>query len=276
MTESIIHKTMYFAAPKHRVWDFLTKADLVAKWFNRPDKDITQGASFDLSERDTGEVLCAGKAIEMSPKDFMAWEFTVNVMGGHTSRVEWHLADHHKGTILTLKHSGLPQTAEAIGLLRALDKGWHDYLNALYTASEPQSYKATIATLADADTAQKAILYEMPLWWSDRVEKTDTGFTIRFNNSHVTCAFDPENPLHWDVTDAKMIIEDVADDTEWTGTSLIWTITPTDQGTDITLHHKGLNETLDCLDVCTRGWQLYFETSLKAHLSGGTPTPQTH
>ncbi len=276
MTEAIIQKTMYFAAPKDRVWAFLTKAELVATWFNRPNKDLTQGAAFDLAECDTGEVLCGGKVTEMRPTDFMAWDFTVTAMGGHTSHVEWHLADHDGGTQLTLKHSGLPQSGEALGLLRALDHGWHGYLNALYGAAALNDYKATIHTNATPDQIKTALRDELHMWWSDRVKTTDTGFTIRFNNSHVTCAYDAENPLHWHVTDAKMIIEDVADDTEWTGTSLIWTLQDTDTGTDITLHHKGLNENLECLDVCTRGWELYFESSLKAHLAGETPTPQTH
>lgn len=276
MTEATIQKTLYFAAPKARVWDFLTKADLVATWFNRPSGDLALGEDFDLSECDTGQVLCSGKVTEMTPDDFMAWDFTVDAMGGHTSRVEWHLSDHEEGTQLRLIHSGLPQSGEALGLLRALDHGWHGYLNTLYAASALTDYKATIQTPASPAQVKTALRDELHMWWSDRVKTSDTGFTIRFNNSHVTCAYDAENPLIWQVTDAKMIIEDVADDTEWTGTSLIWTIQGTDTGSDITLQHKGLNEALECLDVCSRGWGLFFETSLKAHLSGGEPTPQTH
>ena len=59
------------------------------------------------------------------------------------------------------------------------------------------------------------------------------------------------------------------------GTSLLWHIAPEGGGSRITLIHKGLNDTLDCRDVCARGWQKYFEHSLREHLCGGQPTPET-
>ena len=135
MTDIKIEKTVHLAAPKSQVWEFLTKAELIAQWFNAPRKDLTLGEDFELAERDTGEVLCWGKVLEMSPTDFMAWDFTVGPANGHMSRVEWHLSDAHNGTALTLRHSGLPQTEDGFGLILALDKGWHGFLNALYVAS---------------------------------------------------------------------------------------------------------------------------------------------
>lgn len=279
MTEVNIEKTIHLAAPKTHVWNFLTKADLIAQWFNTPDQDLVEGEDFKLAERDSGEVLCWGRVLEMAPTDFMAWDFTVGPAAGQMSRVEWHLSETHKGTSLTLRHSGLPQTQEGFDLILALDKGWHGFLSTLYEASAPQDYAATISTPATVAAAKHAILSEMHLWWSDRVQLQNNGFTIRFNNSHVTYEFEEacrENQMVWRCTDAHMIIEDVPDTTEWRGTRLLWEIIPTDSGSDISLIHEGLNEGLECLDVCTRGWELYFESSLKAHLSGGTPTPQTH
>ncbi|WP_422064037.1 hypothetical protein [Shimia sp.] len=138
-----------------------------------------------------------------------------------------------------------------------------------------QNYRASISVPMDAAHARTAIFDEMHLWWTLRAERTPDGVTARFNNSHVTFVFDTNQPLIWRCTDAHMIIEDVADTTEWTGTCLHWTITPTSDGCDITLEHKGLNASLDCLDVCTRGWQHFFENSLLAHLSGQTPAPET-
>ncbi|MEE2946264.1 MAG: SRPBCC domain-containing protein [Pseudomonadota bacterium] len=280
MTEIKIEKTIHLTAPKSHVWEFLTKADLIAKWFNAPSKDLAPGEEFELAERDSGEVLCWGKVLEMSPTDFMAWDFTVGPANGHMSRVEWHLADAQSGTTLTLRHTGLPQTADGFGLILALDKGWHGFLNTLYEASDPKDYTATITTPATAEAAQNAILNEMHLWWSDRVELEENGFTIRFNKSHARFEFEAscasENQLVWRCTDANMIIENVDDTTEWHNSRLIWDITPTPTGSEVSLTHEGLNEKMECLDVCTRGWELYFENSLKSHLSGETPTPQTH
>lgn len=280
MTEIQIEKTIHLAAPKSHVWKYLTQGALIAEWFNTPDADLQVGKDFKLAEQDSGDVLCWGKVLEMRPPNFMSWEFTVGPANGHMSRVEWHLTETHNGTSLTLRHTGLPQSAEGFGLILALDKGWHGFLNALYEAAALNNYTATITASADVETARNAILKEMHLWWSDRIDLSEGGFTIRFNNSHVTFSFEepcrPESQLVWRCTDANMIIENVADTTEWLGTRLIWDITTLPDGSEISLTHEGLNESLECLDVCTRGWEHYFETSLKAHLSGDIPSPQTH
>lgn len=140
-------------------------------------------------------------------------------------------------------------------------------------------YSATIHVPADPQVTSHAIRKEMHIWWSTRVELGQNSATIRFNNSHVTFAFNPDDQamsFEWPCTDANMVIDGVADTTEWTGTSLIWAIVPAGSGSDITLTHKGLNHTLACLDVCTRGWQHFFEGSLRKHLSGDAPTPETN
>ncbi len=132
MTEIQIEKTIHLAASKSHVWQYLTKGELIALWFNTPDGDMEAGRDFKLAERDGGEVLCWGKVLEMTPPDYMAWEFTVGPANGQMSRVEWLLNDSHNGTTLTLRHSGLPQDADGFGLILALDKGWHGFLNTLY------------------------------------------------------------------------------------------------------------------------------------------------
>ena len=150
MTEIQIEKTIHLAAPKSHVWKYLTQGDLIAQWFNTPDADLQAGKDFKLAERDSGEVLCWGKVLEMTPPDFMAWEFTVGPANGHMSRVEWHLKDNHTGTTLTLRHSELPQDADGFGLVLALDKGWHGFLHTLYQVAAPQDYSATIAVPVEA------------------------------------------------------------------------------------------------------------------------------
>lgn len=138
-------------------------------------------------------------------------------------------------------------------------------------------YSATITVPADPATAKRAIRDEMHIWWTKRVDLDGSVATVRFNNSHAT--FDRGTSdgadMRWPCLDANMIIEDVPDAAEWTGTELHWTVTGKGDGSEITLTHVGLNEHLECLDVCTRGWQHFFETSLKAHLSGDAPTPET-
>ncbi len=138
-------------------------------------------------------------------------------------------------------------------------------------------YSASIETTVSAASAALAIRNEMDIWWSLRVEQNDQQATIRFRNSHVTFAFDPngtDNRFSWTCTDAHMIIEDVGDYGEWKGTKLLWDTVPTATGSRVTLTHQGLNPDLECHGVCVAGWGRYFENSLKNHLNGGTPSPE--
>ena len=140
-------------------------------------------------------------------------------------------------------------------------------------------YSASIETTARAEKAARAIQQETNLWWSIRVEQVGQQAIIRFRNSHVTFAFDPEgtdNQFTWTCTDAHMIIEDVGDYGEWKGTKLRWDIVPTATGRRVTLTHQGLNHDLECHRVCVAGWGHFFENNLKNHLNGDTPTPETN
>jgi len=138
-------------------------------------------------------------------------------------------------------------------------------------------YSATITVAADPATAARAIHDDLTIWWSTRVDRDATGFTIRFNNSHVRFEADargaPER-LIWTCTEANMIIQGVPDAAEWQGTSLIWDLRPEGTGTAITLTHRGLTPEIDCHKVCVAGWQHFFEKSLCDHLNGQPASPE--
>lgn len=138
-------------------------------------------------------------------------------------------------------------------------------------------YTATITTTASPLTAAQAIDRDLELWWSTRVDRHANGFTVRFNNSHARFERDAgSNDLAfgWTCTDAHMIIEDVPDASEWAGTQLLWSVTPTESGSTVSLTHRGLTPQIACFDVCQRGWQHFFESSLRNHLNGQVAQPE--
>ncbi|KAJ55289.1 hypothetical protein ACMU_11360 [Actibacterium mucosum KCTC 23349] len=280
MTDTTISKSVFLPATRMVVWQYLTDPAKMERWFHPADAPLAEGQDYTLRNGRDGDRMCWGKVIEMRAPEYMKWDFTVGPMEGAMSTVEWHLADAPGGTRLTMAHAGLPETAEAFGLVLALDKGWHAFLGNLHVLAEADAtgdYSATITVPATPETAKVAIFDEMDIWWSKRVDRSDNGVTVHFGGSHVSFDFagDDDGGYHWHCRDANMLIEDVDDATEWAGTSLIWHIRPEPGGSRITLTHQGLNADLACHDVCTRGWQKYFETSLRAHLSGETPMPET-
>ncbi len=72
--------------------------------------------------------MCWGKVIEMRKPEYMRWDFTVGPLNGRMTCVEWRIEPASSGVRLSLEHSGLPEGAEAFGLILAMDKGWHGFL----------------------------------------------------------------------------------------------------------------------------------------------------
>ena len=138
-------------------------------------------------------------------------------------------------------------------------------------------YSAKITTTTPPRQVRHAITAGIEIWWTNRVDRHADGFTVRFNKSHATFTQDhggTDTAFAWTCTDAHMIIEGVDDLEEWTGTRLIWSVTPAPSGSIVRLTHEGLTPDIACFDVCRRGWQHFFETSLRNHLNGQTAAPE--
>lgn len=269
-----IQKSVFLPANPDTVWAHLTRADLLGKWFHPAKEDMREGHPYTLLSAKDGGTMCWGVVEKATPSQHMRWSFTVGSMDGMMSTVDWRLAPAPGGTLLTLEHSGLPEGGEGYGLVLELDKGWHGFVGNLHAMGD--DYTATIQTPATPDITKAAIFDQMHDWWTTSVEKTSDGATLRFGKSHATFKFSERDGTYiWSCTDANMIAEGLTDTSEWQGTSLVWQILPDGKGSRVTLSHIGLTPALDCHGVCTRGWQHFFETSLFAHLSGKTASPET-
>ena len=136
MTDTTIRKSIFLPVSKQHAWEYLTKADLLNKWFHPSDADLAEGQDYTLRSQKDGDRMCWGTVEEMVPHDYMRWSFTVGPANGVMSTVEWTLSDAPGGTRLSLVHSGLPTDAEGFGLVLALDKGWHGFLGGLRNCTE--------------------------------------------------------------------------------------------------------------------------------------------
>jgi uncharacterized protein YndB with AHSA1/START domain len=127
MADRTISKTIHIAAPPEMVWDYLTKADLMGKWFHKPESDLAPGAAISMIGKD-GNPICWGTVEEMQPHTRLAFSFSARPMNGLMTRVDWSLHPDNGGTRLDLTHSGFQDGAEGFGLLVAFDKGWDGHL----------------------------------------------------------------------------------------------------------------------------------------------------
>ena len=61
---------------------------------------------------------------------------------------------------------------------------------------------------------------------------------------------------------------------DWVGTQPTFTITPVDSGTSaLTFEHRGLDDRLECKQMCSRSWDHFVGTSLRELVEGGTGAP---
>ena len=125
---TLIEKSVFIASDAETVWDYLTDPDLLGQWFHPATEPLTEGRDFTLVSKNDGERMCFGKVLSMRKPEYMKWDFSVGPLNGHMTCVEWNIVPAPGGVRLGLVHSGLPDNADAFGLVLALDKGWHGFL----------------------------------------------------------------------------------------------------------------------------------------------------
>ncbi|SPJ30787.1 SRPBCC family protein [Falsiruegeria mediterranea] len=128
MTDAVLRKSIYLNAKRETVWDYLTQPDRLAEWFHRPECPLEQGSKLEMFGTESGDLLIWGTVTVTRAPEYLEYSFTVKPMGDAVSTVKWTLTQVAGGTQLSLEHEGLPQGAEAFGLILALDKGWDDHI----------------------------------------------------------------------------------------------------------------------------------------------------
>lgn len=138
----------------------------------------------------------------------------------------------------------------------------------------PADYQTTIRVKASPDALFDALstVTGLAAWWNPATGSGETGGELRFIMNapeplviHVDEATPPTS-VRWTVTECPFL-------PEWIGTRPTFTITPVDGDTsELHFRHQGLNEELDCLDMCTNSWNHYM-TSLRDYLEAGHGSP---
>ena len=134
MKASVLRKSIFLQADPETVWAYLTEPDHLAEWFHKPERSLAAGQKLEMFGTSSGDLLIWGEVRVARKPEYLEYTFTVKPMGDAVSVVKWTLEAVAGGTRLDLHHEGLPQTADAFGLILALDKGWDEHLGKMRTA----------------------------------------------------------------------------------------------------------------------------------------------
>lgn len=119
-------------------------------------------------------------------------------------------------------------------------------------------------------------------WWSENIEgRTDAlnaTFNYHYQDIHLTrlkiTEFIPGKKVVWLVEENRFNF--TQDETEWTGTKIIFDIAQKDGRTQLTFTHLGLVPEYECYDICNSAWSGYVNKSLYGLITTGQgkPTPK--
>jgi uncharacterized protein YndB with AHSA1/START domain len=135
-------------------------------------------------------------------------------------------------------------------------------------------YQKTIRVKAAPDALFDALtsVSGLAAWWTSVTGSGAAGGELRFVFDHpepcVMRVDEASRPtsVRWTVTDCGFL-------PDWVGTRPTFTITPVDgEGAELRFRHHGLTAELDCIDMCTRGWD-HFLASLRAYAETGRGMP---
>jgi len=136
-----------------------------------------------------------------------------------------------------------------------------DYQKTMRVKARPEALFDALTTLSG-----------LAAWWTRAEGDGEAGGELRFY-------FDPPEPcvmrvdeasrpttVRWTVTECDFL-------PDWVGTRPTFTITAADGGAELHFRHHGLSEELDCIDMCTRGWD-HFLGSLRQYAEVGQGMPR--
>ncbi|KQT96945.1 SRPBCC family protein [Rhizobium sp. Leaf453] len=137
----------------------------------------------------------------------------------------------------------------------------------------------TAFTVEQTPDAAFAAINNVRGWWSEDISRpTDQAgqaFKYRFHDIH-RCEIRvtelvPGKRVAWLVLDNYFNF--TRDDTEWTGTQIVFDITRKDGLTEVRVTHLGLVPEYECYDACTNGWTTYVNGSLRDLIMTGKGQP---
>lgn len=130
-------------------------------------------------------------------------------------------------------------------------------------------YNTAIVTNKSSNEIYEAV-NNVQAWWNENIEgnyrNVGDKAKLTFGETYITFAVEeliPNRQVGWLVTDCHKHF--VQDKKEWVGTRIIFEMTDG----ELVFNHYGLDNQLECFDICVKGWDFYLKESLKSLIETG-------
>ena len=141
------------------------------------------------------------------------------------------------------------------------------------------NYQKTITVNKPVTEVYAAITERVSDWWSNDFEGSAShagaSFIIGFGETRKTMLIEeaiPHKRVVWKCVKAYIAMPSLKNKAEWMNTRMIWTFDNDDQHTTLHFLHDGLNQKLECYEICQAGWD-EFLASLETYLTTGKGNP---
>jgi hypothetical protein len=137
---------------------------------------------------------------------------------------------------------------------------------------------ATAFTVEQGPERVRTGVLDVPAWWTGELEgsfdELGAEFTYRHPPQHTSVQrvveLGPER-ITWEVTGSHLA--GLSDPEEWTGSTIVFDLVPTESGTEVRFQHVGLVPEVECYARCSAGWRHYVDGSLRSLLTTGAGLP---
>lgn len=106
-------------------------------------------------------------------------------------------------------------------------------------------------------------------WWDGELDgatdQVGAEFTYRYREQHFSrqrvIELTPNERVAWQVVEGGPAF--ASERSEWSGTTIVFELSPVGDGTEVRFTHLGLVSQLECFDACTSAWAYYVGDSLR-------------
>jgi uncharacterized protein YndB with AHSA1/START domain len=280
----ILHEVTIAAAPD-KVYEAITTQKGLAGWWGLTTADTAKpklgfGDVFEFNGASSRTEL---RITNIIPNKKVEWECIKGPQFWDGTKVTFDLEKKDNSTIVHFAHKDLQVKADVFAIAT---NNWGRFMKSLKSLIETgkgdplgsQDYHISIT----ADITPKEALDKISRvseWWATNFEgssqKLNDVFTVRFGSGDMykvkVTEFIPDKKFVWQVIDSHQGW--VANETEWTGTKILWEVSAQKDDTQIDMTHIGLVPIIECYDKCTQGWDYLLQKSLLRFLTENKGLP---